>query len=185
MGVASSSARTPTTFPACFINQGALQATPVRDSNIAFFGEGTLDGNASTQTTLNRRPLRSQPTPSYMGYKAKVAMISVDNFTFKLRNVYNCNGFGIQWIGVGGLFEGLRPNTCRDFCTSTGPSSHVLIRDCAGFSSDDFIALIAWDWHRSAPLVGDIQDVDIVDCAYYGTNNVDGASNRLGNFVKF
>lgn len=172
-------------LPSMFINQGALQATPVRDSNIAFFGEGTLDGNASTQTTLTQAAASITANTFLYGVQGEVAMISVDNFTFKLRNVYNCNGFGIQWIGVGGLFEGLRPNTCRDFLHINGPSSHVLIRDCAGFSSDDFIALNAWDWHRSAPLVGDIQDVDIVDCAYYGTNNIDGASNRLGNFVKF
>ncbi|MFP3560233.1 hypothetical protein SB861_58080, partial [Paraburkholderia sp. SIMBA_049] len=43
--------RKPANYNLCmFINKGALQSTPVGDSNIGFFGQGTIDGNAASQT---------------------------------------------------------------------------------------------------------------------------------------
>lgn len=168
-----------------FINSGALAGTPARNSNIAIIGEGTIDGNSSTQSGLTKA-VASITTGTFLyGIQGEVAMIGVDNFTYSLRNLYNCNGFGIQFTGTNAYIAGVQANTCRDFIHIGGPSTHIIIERCTGFSSDDFIALNAWDWKRSCPTVGDITDVTIRDVAYYGSNNVDGVSNRNGNFIKF
>lgn len=172
--------RKPASYaPSMFINYGALQATPSTDTDISFYGPGTIDGNSANQTGLT-----GGGTGILTGVQGEIAMIGVNNFTCEVRYPYNCNGFFVQWIGQNARFANMIPNLNRDFIHINGPSSHIEIVNCSGYSNDDFIALNAWDWRRSGPTVGDIDDVRIRDCAYYGATGLNGVT-RTGNFVKF
>lgn len=170
-----------TTAP-MFMNYGATQVTPTTDTDIGFYGSGTIDGNASNQVGLTAVAGAATNTFLY-GIQGELAMIGVNNFTCEVRYPYNCNGFFVQWIGQNGRFANMLPNTARDFIHINGPSNHIAVENCSGYSSDAFIALNAYDWHRSGPTVGDITDVRITKCAYYGSNGLSGANRTSGMAV--
>jgi hypothetical protein len=165
----------PSTTASMFINWGALQATPSVDTDIGFYGYGVLDGNSQNQSVLTTASSGGEAVNTFLyGVQGEIAMIGVNNFTCKIRYPYNCNGFVVQWIGQNAHFADMIPNTNRDFIHINGPSSHIEIKNCAGYSNDAFIALNAWDWHRSGPTVGDIDDVRIENVAYYGASGLNG-----------
>jgi hypothetical protein len=173
------------TLASMFINWGALQATPSIDTDIGFYGHGTIDGNAANQTAITRATNGTITSESFLyGIQGELAMIGVNNFVCEVRYPYNCNGFFVQWIGQNSRFANMLPNTARDFIHINGPSSHITIDNCAGYSSDAYVALNAWDWHESGPTVGNITDVRITRCAYYGSNGLDGA-DRTASLVVF
>ena len=162
------------------INEGALQATPATDSNIQIFGEGEIDGNNSNQTGFTRATNGTIASNTFLsGIQGEVAMIGVNNFVFALQNVYNCNGFGVQYIGNNALFQNIVFNTARDALHFNGPSSHIILDNVTGYSADAFIALNAWDYHISSPTVGNITDVRATNIAYYGSN----MSGRTGGLL--
>ncbi|EUC20898.1 hypothetical protein PMI06_009617 [Burkholderia sp. BT03] len=177
--------RKPANYNLCmFINKGALQSTPVGDSNIGFFGQGAIDGNAASQTSLTQAVSVITPNTFLYGIQGEISMINVKNFECAVANPYNTNGFFCQYIGTDGYFHDMNPNVERDFIHINGPSKHIVVDRCSGFSNDAFIALNAWDWHRSSPTVGDIVDVRINDCAYYGCTGLAGQT-RTSSLVVF
>lgn len=177
----------PAYFASMFINYGALQGTPSVDSNITITGAGTIDGNAALNlASLTRAQVAVGTINTFLwGIQGDIAMIGVNNFTLSGVHTYACNGFVLQWIGDGLRVENVTTNTGRDFIHINGPSSHIVIENVTGYASDAFIALNAWDWHRSGPTVGLISDVRIKNVAYYGSNNVDGASARTSGLIIF
>lgn len=171
------------TAASMFINWGATQGTPQTDTDIGFYGHGTIDGNSLNQTGNTRANNGVIPVNTFLyGIQGELAMIGVNNFECEIRYPYNCNGFFVQWIGNRGRFAHMRPNTSLDFIHINGPSTHVQIEDCVGWSTDAFVALNAWDWHASGPSVGTISDVRIRDCAYWGSNAPNGVA-RTGCLV--
>ncbi len=161
----------PSTVASMIISEGALQASPMTDTNIGILGQGIMDGNVANQSSLTRAINGAIAVNSFLyGVQGEVAMIGVNNFTFSLYKIQNCNGFCIQLIGNNGLINNVTVDTTRDFIHINGPSSHIVINNASGFSADAFIALNAWDWHVSGPTVGNINDVRINNVAYYGSN---------------
>lgn len=173
------------TVPVMFINEGALRATPAGNIDIKIWGEGKINGNYPNQTGLPRPIAGTITVNSFLyGIQGEISLINVTDAEVAVRYPYQCAGFFVQFIGTKGHFHDMEPDTGLDFLHINGPTQDVTIERCRGFSTDDFIALNAWDWHQSAPLTGTIQDVSIRDCAYFGSNGV-GAYARTGMFVKF
>lgn len=162
--------KAPAYYLPMFINWGALQTPAVYDTNIEFIGLGTLDGNYS-ENELGMVAGPGAVLGSFLyGCQGNIAMLGVHNFTMAVRNVRNFNSFAVQWFGNNGLFDGVLVDTGADGFHINGPSRGVQINRCVGLSTDDFIALNAWDWRRSGCLVGDIEGVQINNCSFSGSN---------------
>jgi hypothetical protein len=176
----------PDDYPPCmFINEGALNTPPTSNTDIRFTGDGRINGNKLNQPGLTRAKLGAITVNTFLyGIQGEISMINVTDYECAIKHPYECRGFFTQFVGTNGHFHGMRPDTGLDFLHINGPTNHVVIEDCKGFSSDDFIALNAWDWHQSAPTTGVIQDVSIHNCAYYGSNGV-GDYARTGMMTKF
>ncbi|WP_337267046.1 hypothetical protein [Oryzifoliimicrobium ureilyticus] len=147
------------------------------DVNIEIRG-GIWDGNYANN---NSSLVTSDPSNPLAGIQGDTNFIGVAGFKMTNCRFINCNGFCIQFIGSNAVFRDLTCDTNRDFLHINGTSYNILIDHCVGTSADAFIALNAWDWHRSSPTVGDISDVRIKNCAYYGSN----LSARAGYFLVF
>jgi hypothetical protein len=176
----------PDDYPPCmFINEGALNSPPTSNSDIKFTGGGRINGNKLNQPGLTRAKTGAITVNTFLyGIQGEISMINVTDLEVAIRFPYECRGFFTQFVGTNGHFHGMRPETGLDFLHINGPTNHVVIEDCKGYSSDDFIALNAWDWHQSAPTTGVIQDVSIRDCAYYGSTGLADYS-RTGMMTKF
>jgi len=171
--------------PSMFINEGALNGTPTANKNIKITGRGTIDGNVANQSGQTQAIAGAITANTFLyGIQGEIAMINVDGLEVSVRNPKNCRGFFVQFQGSNGHFHDMRPDTTTDFIHINGPTNHVVINDCKGFSSADFIGLNAWDWHRNGPTTGTINDITVKDCEYNGSNGT-GAYAHTGMFVKF
>lgn len=166
------------------VNFGALQGTPTRDQNIAITGPGTIDGNAANNGAGLTQVASAITVNTFLyGIQGEIAMINVDGFELAIGNPYNGNGFFCQFHGTSGYFHDMNVETTRDFLHIGGGTSGVKIENCHGYASDDFIALNAWDWHRSSPQVGDIANVRIKNVSYKGSRGLSGVT-RSGALLK-
>ncbi|WP_295821527.1 hypothetical protein [uncultured Microbacterium sp.] len=152
------------------------------DANMVIEG-GTWDGNyANNQSTLAQADKTSAAKNSLLyGIQGDLNLIGVRNVTIRNTTIVNCNGFAVHALGTGVTLASIALNTARDGMHISGPSQNVTIRDVTGYTDDDFIALNAWDWHRSSPASGDIQGVIIQRCTYLGT----GPRGHSARAIKF
>lgn len=160
----------------CMLRNKNMQST---DTNISVIG-GTWDGNyANNHSSV----VASDKTGALTGVAGDLSFIGVANLTVSNITRQNSNGFGIQWIGVGAVFENISwgQGLQQDGLHINGPSSNFFISNVRGYTVDDFIALNAWDWTISSPSVGDITD-GVIDGLFYEVPN--GSATTAG-FVKF
>jgi hypothetical protein len=140
-----------------------VQTNSKPDSNIVIIG--------GKWTTLCVR--KGIDNGNYLGRSSKTDFINGTNGVFMLSNI---SGLKISKLL---LFEyrpfGIHLSNCKNFIVQdirflkadkdgvhiNGPSSFGLIKNISGHSSDDLIALNAWDWKGSAPTFGSIHHIQI------------------------
>lgn len=160
----------------CLLRNANLSTTrPYGDSNMVIEG-GTFDGNYTGNSTqlVNCDTTSSTVNTLQYGVQGDLALIGVSHVTIRNVTIQNCNGFGTQIIGDGVTIENINFNTARDGIHVNGPSKGIVLRNIYGYTDDDFIALNAWDWHKSGPSVGDIENVAIEDITSLGTSGIRG-----------
>jgi len=138
-----------------------IQHISVPDSNIVVIG--------GKWTTLCVR--KGIDNGNYLGRSSKADFVYGTNGVFMFSNI---TGLKISKIN---LFE-YRPfaihlSNCRNFIVSdiriikgdkdgvhiNGPASNGIIKNISGHSSDDIVALNAWDWKSATPTFGSIHHI--------------------------
>lgn len=164
----------------CLLRNANLSTTrPYGDSNMVIEG-GIWDGNYSNNSSTLAGADTTSATVNTLQYgmQGELAFIGVTNVTVRNVVIQNCNGFGIQLTGDNLTVSDITFSTARDGIHVNGPTRGLRIRNIYGNTDDDFIALNAWDWHRSGPSVGDIENVAIENCTYLGTSGIRGTYGR-------
>ena len=100
-----------------------------------------------------------------------VRRVSVKNLTVRQSRAFglhlaNAHGFTVENITL--------EQTRRDGVHVNGPASNGLIRGVRGDSSDDDVALNAWEWKNYAPSYGPIENITVEDVTGWPEDNHEG-----------
>jgi hypothetical protein len=160
--------------PVCmFRNKNIVAAKPFTDQHIAIVGGGTIDCNPDNNPT---RPSYSDPAPApgtlQYGIVGDITFYGVSNAEVSGVTILGGHGSCAQVMGEDITIAPYSIYTPGDGFHVNGPSKRIRLRGITATTKDDFIALLPWDWARTGPTVGDIEDVSIDDCMYLGAGDL-------------
>jgi hypothetical protein len=154
----------------CMIrNANVTDVKPYTDTHISVIGGGIIDCNPDNNPT---RPGYSDPAPApgtlQYGIVGDMSFYGVSNLLVSGIRFLGGHGSCIQMMGDDLTISRIDIYTPGDGFHVNGPSKRVKFSQITGTALDDFIALLPWDWARTGPTVGDIEDVSIDECTYLG-----------------